>query len=113
MHIEKNNNFRYTLLAAFLVPCLLYGNSKLSFHSYLLFFLIGVGNITACAEFNFYFDPEAAFIVTNEDRITKTILPWEPCVPNPKKNHITLVSDQNNIITHSDINLKKLEIRSV
>lgn len=29
-------------------------------------FALGRGNRTVCAEFNFYLDPEAAFIVTNE-----------------------------------------------
>lgn len=50
----------------------------------------GVGNITSCAEYNFYCDPEAAYIVTNESRITKIILPWEPCLPKPEQKYTSL-----------------------
>jgi len=44
----------------------------------------GVGNITNSAEFNFYADPEAAFVVL--DRLPKscigTIIPWETTIQN-------------------------------
>lgn len=41
---------------------------------------IGMGNISMAAEFNFYVDPEAAFIVLNSFNCAKTILPWEGCL---------------------------------
>lgn len=40
--------------------------------------IYGVGNITRCAEFNFWFDPEAAQIVINEAKCPMYLLPWEP-----------------------------------
>lgn len=40
----------------------------------------GVGNVTRCAEFNFWFDVEAASIVLSEAECPLYILPWEPCV---------------------------------
>ena len=44
--------------------------------------LSGVGNtLRRCAEFNFCFDPEAAFIVLTKAKCPITILPWEPCTP--------------------------------
>jgi inosine-uridine nucleoside N-ribohydrolase len=39
----------------------------------------GMGNTTRCAEFNFWFDPEAARIVLGESKCELFILPWEPC----------------------------------
>lgn len=48
---------------------------------YLICHLIpGVGNSTACAEFNFHMDPEAACIVLDSLNCPKTILPWECCI---------------------------------
>lgn len=41
---------------------------------------MGVGNITKCAEFNFWFDPEAARIVLTETKCPLFILPWEVCL---------------------------------
>lgn len=41
---------------------------------------LGVGNVTTCAEFNFWFDPEAAHIVVNEIFCPLFILPFEPTV---------------------------------
>lgn len=38
----------------------------------------GRGNITSCAEFNFYVDPEAASIVLNAGFEDIVILPWDP-----------------------------------
>ncbi|KAL4225736.1 hypothetical protein ACF0H5_016425 [Mactra antiquata] len=40
----------------------------------------GVGNVTPCGEFNFYFDPEAAYVVLNQLKCPITIVPWETCV---------------------------------
>ncbi|KAG5682913.1 hypothetical protein PVAND_012231 [Polypedilum vanderplanki] len=40
----------------------------------------GIGNITKHAEFNFYTDPEAAFIVFNESKCQIYIFPWEACI---------------------------------
>ncbi|KAF5288915.1 hypothetical protein FQA39_LY03794 [Lamprigera yunnana] len=39
----------------------------------------GVGNVTTSAEFNFYFDPEAAYIVLKKITCPTTILPLETC----------------------------------
>lgn len=41
---------------------------------------LGVGNVSACAEFNFWSDPEAAQIVFTETKCPTYIFPWEPCV---------------------------------
>lgn len=40
----------------------------------------GVGNTTKCAEFNFWFDPEAAFIVLKLNKCPLYIMPWETCL---------------------------------
>lgn len=40
----------------------------------------GVGNISRCAEFNFWCDPEAAHIVLDESKCPIIIYPWEPCI---------------------------------
>jgi hypothetical protein len=37
----------------------------------------GVGNVTAAAEFNFYCDPEAAYVVIHNMECPVTIFPWE------------------------------------
>jgi inosine-uridine nucleoside N-ribohydrolase len=41
---------------------------------------LGVGNVSACAEFNFWSDPESAHIVFAESKCPITIFPWEPCI---------------------------------
>lgn len=41
---------------------------------------LGVGNVSACAEFNFWSDPEAANIVFSESKCQTYIFPWEPCL---------------------------------
>ncbi|XP_059490511.1 inosine-uridine preferring nucleoside hydrolase-like [Neocloeon triangulifer] len=38
----------------------------------------GVGNVTSCAEFNFFHDPEAAHIVLANAQSHITLVPWEP-----------------------------------
>lgn len=42
----------------------------------------GIGNISKCAEFNFWSDPEAAYIVFAETKCPIYIYPWEPCLDN-------------------------------
>ncbi|KAJ8920672.1 hypothetical protein NQ315_004811 [Exocentrus adspersus] len=39
-----------------------------------------VGNTTSSAEFNFYVDPEAAYIALECLKVPIFILPWEPCL---------------------------------
>lgn len=41
---------------------------------------LGVGNVSACAEFNFWSDPEAAHIVFAESKCQIYVFPWEPCL---------------------------------
>lgn len=54
---------------------------ELGVHTNISYHLIpGVGNSTACAEFNFHMDPEAACIVLDSLNCPKTILPWECCI---------------------------------
>jgi inosine-uridine nucleoside N-ribohydrolase len=45
---------------------------------------LGVGNVSACAEFNFWSDPEAAHIVFSETKCPTYVFPWEPCVDDPQ-----------------------------
>ena len=40
----------------------------------------GASNITSCAEFNFYQDPEAANVVLSELGCRITMIPWELCL---------------------------------
>lgn len=39
----------------------------------------GVGNVSMSAEFNFYVDPEAAFVVLNMNKCPTYIATWELC----------------------------------
>ena len=39
----------------------------------------GVGNEEITAEFNFFVDPEAAYIVLDSAKIPVVIVPWETC----------------------------------
>ncbi|XP_053381426.1 inosine-uridine preferring nucleoside hydrolase-like [Mercenaria mercenaria] len=41
---------------------------------------LGKGNISVGGEFNFYFDPEAAYVVLNQLKCPITIMPWETCM---------------------------------
>lgn len=47
--------------------------------------ILGVGNETSCAEFNFYMDPEAAHIVFATLQCPITVLPWECCLEDSIK----------------------------
>ena len=39
----------------------------------------GEGNVTINAEFNFLFDPEAAYVVINRAKCPIVVVPWETC----------------------------------
>ena len=43
-------------------------------------FVSGKGNISVSAEFNFYADPEAAYVVLNELGRISTFVSWELCL---------------------------------
>lgn len=42
--------------------------------------ILAVGNTPNTAEFNFYYDPEAAYIVLEKSKCPIMILPWETCL---------------------------------
>uniref|UniRef100_A0A7G3AUC2 Putative inosine-uridine preferring nucleoside hydrolase n=1 Tax=Lutzomyia longipalpis TaxID=7200 RepID=A0A7G3AUC2_LUTLO len=42
---------------------------------------LGIGNVTPSAEFNVYFDPEAADVVLRGLKCPITVIPWETCIP--------------------------------
>jgi len=66
---------------------------KLIFNFFTIFHL-GKGNTTNSAEFNFYSDPEAAYIVLDNPKFNIYILPWETCIyPNLD---VTWVKHENN-----------------
>lgn len=46
--------------------------------------LVGVGNITVSAEFNFHCDPEAAYIVLENTKCPTYIASWELCLHRAK-----------------------------
>lgn len=66
-----------TNLALFLK---LYGNVPLKEIAIMGGNYTGLGNATSSAEFNFYFDPEAARIVLEHAPCPVLILPWETCL---------------------------------
>lgn len=64
----------------------------------------GQGNVSLCAEFNFWNDPEAAHIVLTESKCSTFILPWETCLeaspPVPFREwRLAELSSNNNWIT--------------
>lgn len=64
----------------------------------------GIGNISKCAEFNFWCDPEAAKIVFTESKCPVYVFPWEPCVEASYSLHfndwrIAELSKNGNAIT--------------
>lgn len=59
---------------------------KVQFYSIEIILLsLAVGNQSRCAEFNFFADPEAAYIVLNTAKCPITILPWEACLTDSLK----------------------------
>jgi len=56
----------------------------------ILLYIIGVGNITVSAEFNFHSDPEAAFIVLQNIQCPTFIACWELCFHKTKIEFVLL-----------------------
>ncbi|XP_052790179.1 pyrimidine-specific ribonucleoside hydrolase RihA-like [Mya arenaria] len=65
----------------------------------------GKGNITVAAEFNFYFDPEAAYVVLNQLKAPITIVTWETCM----EHSIPWV----NILRYNNLFSDELNVRNV
>lgn len=61
------------------VHFLIYSPINCHFTNISLILVLGVGNATASAEFNFHQDPEAAHIVLNTLDCPIIIVPWECC----------------------------------
>lgn len=64
----------------------------------------GHGNVSRCAEFNFWGDPEAANIVLTESTCPVYIFPWEPCLEaskaTPSKEwRMRVLSSNSNFLT--------------
>lgn len=65
----------------------------------------GEGNVTSSAEFNFYYDPEAAHIVLAESKCPIFIVPWETCLEASKATplrdwRLEVLSKNKNEITN-------------
>lgn len=60
--------------------CLIVRKSIISFNNKKSLPFLGVGNVSSAAEFNFWWDPEAAYIVLDSFKCHKTVLPWEGCL---------------------------------
>lgn len=60
------------------------------------FSFAGVGNISSSAEYNFYTDPEAAYIVLESAKCPITIVPWEACLK--ESVHVSMVSGTFEVI---------------
>ena len=69
------------------------------------------GNVSVCSEFNFYFDPEAAFIVLDEYCCPIELLTWEICLRHPLDQEF--VSQYTNQKTPKGQFLKKISSSSV
>lgn len=66
---------------------------------------LGVGNVSRCAEFNFWSDPEAAHITIAESKCPVYILPWEACLEASKTTplkewRMNILSSNGNFITN-------------
>lgn len=66
---------------------------------------LGIGNVSRCAEFNFWSDPEAGHIVFAESKCEIYVFPWEPCVEAGKGTpfdewRIAELSKNNNPFTN-------------
>lgn len=66
---------------------------------------LGRGNVSKCAEFNFWVDPEAAHIVFAESKCKIFVFPWEPCISGGALMpfdgwRIDVLSSNNNKLTN-------------
>lgn len=56
---------------------------------------LGVGNQSRCAEFNFFADPEAAYIALSTAKCPITILPWEACLNDKIRMSLVRLNELN------------------
>ena len=61
---------------------------------------LGVGNITASAEFNFYVDPEAAHTTLSCLKCPLQVLAWEPCYFHNVMEWVSLNHIKSSIINN-------------
>jgi purine nucleosidase len=76
----------------------------------------GIGNVTNCAEFNFWNDPESAHIVLAESECPVYILPWETCLEASKATprdewRLKVLSNNSDVTNFMDPADAKVQIK--
>jgi inosine-uridine nucleoside N-ribohydrolase len=55
-------------------------------------YILGIGNIVSSAEFNFWADPEAAYVVLNTKFLKPiNLVPWETCRLEAKFDLVSII----------------------